>query len=107
VVTVADLLRAGRLVTLVGVGGCGKTRLALVVAERIREEYPDGEWLVELAPLADPELMPKAIAQALGVQEQPQQPLRESLANHLRSRRLLLVLDNCEHLIADCAQLAD
>jgi predicted ATPase/transcriptional regulator with XRE-family HTH domain len=107
VTAITDLLRKGRLVTLVGVGGCGKTRLALVVAERIRETYPEGVWLVELAPLADSALLPKAIAVAVGVQEQPEQSLHETLVTYLRSRRLLLVLDNCEHLIADCARLTD
>ena len=107
VATVADLLVKARLVTLVGVGGCGKTRLARAVAARARGSYPDGVWLVELAPLSDPSLLPKSIAVALGVHEQPGQPIRESLVASLRSRRLMLLLDNCEHLIADCAGLTE
>jgi non-specific serine/threonine protein kinase len=107
VAAIAELLRTARLVTLVGVGGCGKTRLALVTAERVRDAYPDGVWLVELAPLADPARLPSAIAVALGVEEQPQRPLTETLAAFLRARRLMLVLDNCEHLITACAQLTE
>jgi non-specific serine/threonine protein kinase len=101
------LLETTRLLTLTGTGGCGKTRLALALAETIRETYPDGVWLVELATLADPGLLPKAIAVALGVPEQPREPIQITLAAFLRSRCLLLVLDNCEHLIAACARLAD
>jgi non-specific serine/threonine protein kinase len=106
VAAVTRLLGTTRLLTLVGVGGCGKTRLALAVAQGVGGRYPDGIRLVELAPLADPVLLPTTVAAALGVQDRPRQPLRETLVAHLRPRRLLLVLDNCEHLVAACARLA-
>ena len=104
---VKDLLRQTRLVTLTGTGGVGKTRLALEVARQVVEDYPDGIWLVELAALADPTLVPHAVAGVLGVTDQPSQPITATLVAALRSRRLLLALDNCEHLVAACAALAD
>lgn len=94
-----------QLLTLTGAGGSGKTRLALEVARDFVGAYPDGVWLVELAPLSDPELVPQVVAGALGVREQPDLPLSETLSNHLRSRRTLLILDNCEHLIEATARL--
>jgi predicted ATPase/two-component SAPR family response regulator len=96
-----------RLLTLTGPGGCGKTRLALAVANDLVEEFEDGVWLVELASLSDPALVPQAVASALGVREQPRRPMTETLLDHLRPKKLLLVLDNCEHLIGACAGLAD
>jgi predicted ATPase/class 3 adenylate cyclase len=104
---VKQFLATTRLLTLTGSGGCGKTRLALQVAADLLEEYPDGVWLVELAPLADPALVPQTMAAALGVREEPGRPLTKTLADHLRSRALLLILDNCEHLLSASAQLAD
>jgi predicted ATPase/class 3 adenylate cyclase len=101
------LLAATRLVTLTGSGGCGKTRLALQAGSEFLERFDDGVWLVELAPLADPALVPLAVASTLSVCEEPGRPLLATLTEHLRARRLLLVLDNCEHLIAACAHLAD
>ncbi|MBA3474818.1 MAG: tetratricopeptide repeat protein [Rubrobacter sp.] len=95
------------VLTLTGTGGSGKTRLALEVARDLVGAYPDGVWLVELAPLSDPELAPQAVAAALGVREQPGRPLAETLSKHLGSKRTLLVLDNCEHLIEACARLVD
>ena len=95
------------VLTLTGTGGSGKTRLALEVARDLVGAYPDGAWLVELAPLSDPALVPQAVAAALGVREQPGHPLTETLSNHLGSKRTLLVLDNCEHLIEACARLVD
>jgi predicted ATPase/transcriptional regulator with XRE-family HTH domain len=103
---VQALQAEARLVTLTGAGGAGKTRLALAAAEAVLAGYPDGVWLLELASLADPTLLPQAVAQVLGVREEPARPLLETLAHHLRDRRLLLVLDNCEHLLEACAQLA-
>jgi len=96
-----------RLLTLTGAGGSGKTRLALEVARDLIEAYPDGAWLVELAPLSEEALVPKAVAEALGVPERPAEPLTDTLAEVLRDRQLLLVLDNCEHLLEATAQLVD
>ena len=101
------LLSMSRLLTLTGAGGCGKTRLALEVARDLLPLYPDGVWLVELAPLMDPTLVPRATASALGISERPGRSLVHELFDHLRSRRALLVLDNCEHLVDACAAFAD
>ena len=93
-------LSAARLLTLTGVGGSGKTRLAVEVArDDIVETYPDGVWLVELAPLSEEVLVPKAVAEVLKVPERPAEPLADTLAEVLRNRELLLILDNCEHLL--------
>jgi predicted ATPase/DNA-binding SARP family transcriptional activator len=100
-------LGASRLVTLVGPGGVGKTRLSIQVAHEVSERYPDGAWFVDLAPLEDPALVPKAVALALGLREQPGSPPAELLAGALQDRSLLLVLDNCEHLIEAAARLVD
>ena len=104
---VRDLMAAARLVTLTGIGGCGKTRLALQVAADSLEEFADGGWLVELATLFDDALVAKAVASALGVPEQPGRALSEMLVDRLRPRSLLLLFDNCEHLLVATAQLAD
>jgi hypothetical protein len=95
-----------RLMTLTGAGGSGKTRLALEVARDLTGSYPDGVWLVELAPLSDPTLVSRAVAAALGVREQSGTSLVQNLRVHLASRRMLLVLDNCEHLVDAAARLA-
>lgn len=95
-----------RLLTLTGAGGSGKTRLALEVARALAGMYPGGVWLVELAHLSDPELAPRAVAAALGVREQPDRPLTQTICNHLGSGQALLVLDNCEHLVDAAARLA-
>ncbi len=102
----AALLGRARLVTLVGTGGVGKTRLALHVAGALLEHYPQGCWFIDLAPLSAPDLVPQAVAAPLGVQETPGYPLMQALVRALKSQCLLLVLDNCEHLIAACAELA-
>jgi predicted ATPase/class 3 adenylate cyclase len=104
---VKDLLSTTRLLTLTGSGGCGKTRLALQVAVDLLEEYAEGVWLVELAPLADPALVPQTVLSALGVREETGRPLIETLVDYLQPKSLLLILDNCEHLLTACAQLAD
>ena len=96
-----------QLLTLTGTGGLGKTRLALEVASDLVGAYPDGVWLVELAPLSDGKLVPQAVADALGVEERPGQSLAESLVDDLRKKTVLVVLDNCEHLIEAAAQLVD
>jgi non-specific serine/threonine protein kinase len=99
------LLSTARLVTLTGAGGCGKTRLALQVANRVSDSYIDGVWLVELASLRDASLLLPLITQTLRIPRNPEQPIVESLLNHVQSKEMLLVLDNCEHLISDCTQL--
>jgi predicted ATPase/DNA-binding SARP family transcriptional activator len=104
---VSGLLASTRLLTLTGAGGSGKTRLALEVAGGLLESYPDGVWLVELAALSDATLVPQAVASALGVRDQPGRSFLETLSSYLQARQLLLVLDNCEHLVAACAELAE
>lgn len=94
------------LVTLTGAGGSGKTRLAIQAATDLIDAYRDGVWWVELAALTDGARVPQAVAKALGVQESAQQALTDTLENFLREKQLLLVLDNCEHLLDACAQLA-
>jgi predicted ATPase/DNA-binding CsgD family transcriptional regulator len=104
---VRRILENNRLLTLTGSGGCGKTRLALVAASELVQRFEDGVWMVELAPLAEPSLVPQAVAFALGVRERPGSSLTEALSDYLRTRKLLLILDNCEHLIDACAELAE
>ena len=96
-----------RLLTLTGAGGSGKTRLALEVAAELRDRFRDGVWLVELAALAEPALVPEALASALGVREGQGRPIPDALRAFLEPRALLLVLDNCEHLIHACADLVE
>jgi predicted ATPase/DNA-binding CsgD family transcriptional regulator len=100
------LLVAARLVTLTGFGGVGKTRLALQVAAEVRRSFPDGVWLVELAGLHDASLVPHAVSRALRIPDRSSGDQAEALIRFLADRRLLLVLDNCEHLIEACAVLA-
>ena len=102
---VETLLGKTRLLTLTGMGGTGKTRLALQAAANMLNEEGDGVWLVELAPLADPALVPQAVAQALGIREEAGTPMGRTLVQALREKRLLLVLDNCEHVLDACASL--
>ena len=101
------LLHASRLVTLTGSGGTGKTRLSIEVGTEELAHFPDGVWLIELAPLTDPAQIIPALAQAFGLQELPSIPLANIVTDYLRDKKLLLILDNCEHLIAACARLAD
>ena len=103
----ASLLARTRLLTLTGVGGVGKTRLAIETARTVQNDYADGVWLVELAALADPMLVPQTAAKAFGIAEQPGRPLLETLADVLQTRRVLMVLDNCEHLLDACAELVE
>jgi predicted ATPase/DNA-binding SARP family transcriptional activator len=104
---VKHLLSVTRLLTLTGSGGIGKTRLAIQAANELVKAYKGGVWWVELAPVIDSKLVPQAVAQALGVRESLGQPLTESVKNYLREKQLLLILDNCEHLITACAHVAD
>src|SRR5262245_7239594 len=104
---VQGLLGETRLLTLTGAGGCGKTRLALQVAAEVLDAFPDGLWWVDLAPVADPALVPSAVAVAVQVREAAAQALTETLVRQLAARRVLLVLDNCEHQVAACATLAE
>ena len=99
-------LESNRLVTLTGVGGSGKTRLALRIAEQLRSDFRDGVWWVDLAPLADDRRVEEAVASTFGILNSQRSP-REALLEYLVDRRLLLVLDNCEHLLSAIADLAD
>lgn len=104
---VRALLRTSRLVTLAGTGGVGKSRLAVQVAADLLDGSGNGVWLVELAPLSDPDIVPQALASVLSLQEDPGRPVIDTLLDVLRDRNLLVVLDNCEHLIEACAKLAN
>jgi predicted ATPase/DNA-binding SARP family transcriptional activator len=103
--SIADLLISTRLVTLTGSGGVGKTRLAIAVAEEVREAFPDGVWFVDLAALSDVALVAQTVAETLQMREEPGLPLRQTLCESLRHKTLLLLLDNCEHLLSACAAL--
>jgi predicted ATPase/class 3 adenylate cyclase len=104
---VKALLTQTRLLTLTGSGGCGKTRLALQVAADLLEDYPDGVWFIDLSVLTDPALVPGTVVATLGIHEEPGRPALTTLAEALKPRTLLLILDNCEHLVGACAQLAE
>lgn len=104
---IGDLLSRVRLLTLTGIGGGGKTRLALQAAVDAIDHHPDGVWWVALARLEDATLLPAAVLGALGLREVPGRSLLDTLVEHLRARRALVVLDNCEHLLAACAELVD
>src|SRR5262249_2157917 len=88
------LLASTPLLTLTGTGGCGKTRLALQVAADVLEDYKEGVWLVELAPLSEASLVPQTVASALALREEPGRPITDTLRDSLRDRQLLLLLDN-------------
>jgi class 3 adenylate cyclase len=104
---VKRLLETSRLLTLLGPGGTGKTRLMLQAAGDLVERYTDGVWLVELAPLTSPELVTERAAAMLGLRGQPDRSLADTLAIYLRRKESLLLLDNAEHLIQACAELAE
>jgi predicted ATPase/class 3 adenylate cyclase/DNA-binding CsgD family transcriptional regulator len=100
-----ELLAQNRVVTLTGAGGVGKTRLAIEVARQLSGEFGDGVWYVDLAPITDPELVPVTVARALGLPDQPGCPTMDTLLRFVRDRELLVVLDNCEHLLDASAEL--
>lgn len=104
---IKKLLAQTRLLTLTGPGGCGKTRLALAAVSELSECFVGGAWWVGLAPLPEPHLVPQAVASALEVREKPNRSLTDTLVDALDREELLLVLDNCEHLIDACAALLD
>jgi predicted ATPase/DNA-binding XRE family transcriptional regulator len=104
---IRNLITKNRLVTLVGVGGIGKTRLSIQAASALLDDFPYSIWLVELAPLADPALVPQSIINTLGLIEQANRSPQSVLADFLRAKKSVLILDNCEHLIQACAQLAE
>ena len=102
----ARLLEQSRLLTLLGVGGIGKSRLSLELATEVMDDFVDGVWLVELAALRDAHLVPQAVASVVGVKEAAGRPVSEALVRHFADRHILLILDNCEHLVQGCAELA-
>jgi predicted ATPase/class 3 adenylate cyclase len=103
---IGRLLQSTRLLTLTGAGGLGKTRLTLHIAADLLDEFSDGVWFVELAPLSDARLVPQAVASTLGVTEEAGRPVIDALVKLVADRKTLLILDNCEHLIDACAKLA-
>src|SRR5215467_9859949 len=104
---VRALVGGSRLVTLTGTGGAGKTRLALQVAAGLLEGSADGVWFADLAPLGDPDLVAVTVADVLGVRQEPGRPAVDTVAEAVGGRSLLVVLDNCEHVLDACAKLAD
>jgi predicted ATPase/class 3 adenylate cyclase len=106
VAKIKDALRASRALTLTGAGGCGKTRLSLEVAAEMLEWNPDGVWFVQLASLADSDLVPQTAATVLGLRERPGTSFTQVLADHVADKHLMLILDNAEHVLAACARLA-
>ena len=104
---VTERLRVSRLLTITGSGGCGKTRLALEVARQLDDAFTDSVWLIDLAPLTSGALVPQTIAATVGIQDVRGRPVLDALNHYLRNRRTLLILDNCEHLISACADVAD
>ena len=104
---VRGLVAGSRLVTLTGAGGAGKTRLGLQVAAGLADGTGDGVWFADLAPLADPDLVAVTVADVLGVRQEPGRPVLDTVAEAVGGRSLLVLLDNCEHLIGACAKLAD
>ena len=103
---IRTLLGNSRLLTLLGMGGLGKTRLSLQTAAEQIHNFPDGVWFLDLAPISDPALIVSETAQVLGVREEPDRPMLQTLCAHLKNQRVLLILDNCEHLIKASAQIA-
>ncbi|HEY5310536.1 MAG TPA: NB-ARC domain-containing protein, partial [Casimicrobiaceae bacterium] len=101
------LLGNTRILTLLGMGGLGKTRLSLQIGADVLEKYPDGVWFVDLAPIKDGSLVPNVTAQVLGVREESGKPMLQTLCAYVKEHKLLLIIDNCEHLMNACAELAN
>jgi predicted ATPase len=104
---ITTAVRSHRSVTLTGVGGVGKTRLAVKVAEQLADEFPDGVWVFELAAVTDPASVPDAVAAVLGITQQPGKTVSESVAAALEGRSRLLVVDNCEHVLDPAADIIE
>ena len=102
---IRGILAENRLVTLTGAGGAGKTRLAIEVAARMASHFPDSVWYADFAPITHPEVVPVAVARALDLPDQPGSSITDALLRHIRGRHMLLVLDNCEHLLEASAAL--
>lgn len=107
ITALAQLLHDHRMVTLTGSGGCGKTRLSIQIASRVQENFPDGVWYIELAPIAEPELVSQTIVTTLSLREDSLRTSLQVLSDYLQARNSLLVLDNCEHVIEACARLSE
>jgi predicted ATPase/class 3 adenylate cyclase len=104
---IQKLLSDTHILTLIGPGGTGKTRLSIQVASALLDRFPDGLWLVELAPILDPLLVPRLTAMTMGLRDEPQRPVLDMLCDYLREKQMLIILDNCEHLVDACARMAD
>jgi len=104
---VKKLLSENRLVTLTGAGGCGKTRLAVEIAVTLKQAYEDGIWFINLAPGKDPNFVAKEITKVLDVKEEPNKAIIDNLIENIKNKTLLILLDNCEHLVQTCAEIAD
>ena len=105
--TIKQFFVGKRLVTLTGAGGCGKTRLAIQTAIAVINDYPDGVWLAELAPITVPDHIDQAIAEIFKIKAQPDSSLLQLITHYLKDKKLLLILDNCEHLISACSEIVD
>jgi non-specific serine/threonine protein kinase len=105
--TVFRLLSENRLLTLTGAGGCGKTRLAVEAAGTLVEDYEDGVWFINLAPVTDPNFLATEIMEILEIKEEPNKAIIDTLIEHTKNKSLLIILDNCEHLVQACAEIAN
>ncbi|MEE9461943.1 MAG: NB-ARC domain-containing protein, partial [Bacteroidales bacterium] len=103
---IRQLIREHRIVSLTGAGGCGKTRLACEVVAQLVQDYKDGVWFVDLAPITSEDLVVKEITEVLKIVEVPNQPIIDTLIEKIKNKNLLIILDNCEHLIKACAEIA-
>jgi len=104
---VKRLLKDTHMLTLIGPGGTGKTRLSIQAANDVLSQYPDGVWLVDLAPILDPLLVPRTTAITIGLRDEPKRLVIDMLCDYLGRKKMLIILDNCEHLVNACAQMAD